>query len=49
MARSAIDDRRLGDELAIVDEDGPHVDEDEEHDVGEFLEGKYEWKDVIWD
>lgn len=31
-----------------MDEDSPDIDEDEEGDVGEFLEGKQERKEVVW-
>ena len=32
----------------LTDEDCPEVDEDEEGDICEFLQWKYEWEDVIW-
>ena len=35
--------------IARTDHDGPDVDEDEEADVGELLEGKEEWEDVVGD
>ena len=37
------------DVFAVVDEDGPDVDEDEQGDVGEFLEGEEEWEEVVGD
>jgi len=49
VARRAVQDRAVGYVLAIVDQDGPDVDEGEERDVGEFLERKDEWEDVVWD
>ena len=42
MTRSAVDDGGIRYVLAIVDEDCPDVDEDEESDVGEFLEREEE-------
>ena len=32
---------------ALTNEDGPKIDEDEESDVREFLEGEDEWKDMV--
>ena len=40
VARCAVDDRIISHVLAVVDQDGPDVDEDEEEDVGKFLQGK---------
>jgi hypothetical protein len=47
VAGGAVDDGGVGDVLAVVDEDGPDVDEDEEGDVGEFLEREEEGEDVV--
>ena len=33
---------------ALTDEDGPKVDEDEEGNICEFLQGENEREDVIW-
>ena len=32
----------------LTDHHSPYVDEDEERNVGEFLQRKDEWKDVVW-
>lgn len=43
-------DHGVGSEVfAVVDHDGPELDEDEEGEVGEFLEGEYEGEEVVWD
>ena len=43
-------DHGVGSEVfAVVDHDGPELDEDEEGEVGEFLEGEDEGKEVVWD
>jgi hypothetical protein len=47
VAGGAVDDGGVGDVLAVVDEDGPDVDEDEQGDVGELLEGEDEGEDVV--
>lgn len=47
MAGRAVDDGGVGDVFAIVDEDGPHVDEGEEGYVGEFLQREDEGEDVV--
>jgi hypothetical protein len=47
VAGGAVDDGGVGDVLAVVDEDGPDVDEDEEGDVGEFLEREEEGEEVV--
>ena len=47
VAGGAVDDGGGGDVLAVVDEDGPAVDEDEQGDVGDFLKGKEEGVDVV--
>lgn len=47
VARGAIDDGRIGHVFPVVDEDRPDVDEDEEGDVGNFLEGEDEGEDVV--
>lgn len=48
VACRAIDDVGIRYIFAVMDEDGPNVDEDEEGDVGEFLEGEHEWEEVVW-
>ncbi len=47
VACRAIDDGRVGDVLTVVDEDSPEVDEDEQGDIGDFLERKEERIDVV--
>lgn len=47
MAGGAVDDGAVGHVLAVVDEDGPDVDEDEQGDVGELLEREEEGEDVV--
>jgi len=37
VARRAINNRGVSDVLAVVDEDGPDLDEEEECEIGEFL------------
>lgn len=49
MTRRAINDRGIRDVLAVVDEDGPDLDEEEEGQVCEFLQGKDEGEDVVGD
>jgi hypothetical protein len=47
VAGSAVDDGRVGDVLAVVDHDGPDLDESEERDVGELLQGEDEGEEVV--
>lgn len=47
VAGGAVDDGRVGDVFAVVDEHRPEIDEDEEGDVGEFLEREDEGEDVV--
>lgn len=49
MARSAIDDGAVGDVFAVVDHDGPEIDEHEKNDVSPLLEREDEWEDVVGD
>ena len=49
VAGGAVDDGAVGDVLAVVDEDGPEVDEAEEEDVGELLQREDEGEDVVGD
>ena len=49
MARRAIDNRGVSDVLAVVDEDGPDLDEEEEGQVCEFLQREDEGEDVVGD
>lgn len=44
----AVDHRVGGEVLAVVDHDGPELDEDEEEEVVEFLEGEDEGEEVVW-
>ena len=48
VACSTIKDGAVGDILAIVDQDGPDLHEDEEAQVSELLEREQKWKQVIW-
>ena len=48
MACRAIDDVGIRYVFAVMDEDGPDVYEDEEGDIREFLEGKQEREEVVW-
>lgn len=47
VAGGTVDDRRVVRVLAVVDQDSPDVDEDEEEDVCELGQGKYEGEDVV--
>ncbi len=47
VARGAVDERAVGHVLAVVDHDGPDVDEDEERDVGKLLQREQEGEDVV--
>lgn len=49
MAGGTVDDGGVGYVFAVVDEDGPDVDEDEEDHVGEFLEWEEEGEEVVRD
>jgi len=49
VAGGAVDDGRVGDVLAVVDHDGPDLDEGEEGDVGELLQGEDEGEEVVGD
>lgn len=49
VAGRAVDDRVVGEVLAVVDHDGPEVDKDEEEDVGHLLQREDEGEDVIRD
>lgn len=48
MACRTIDDVGIRYVFAVMDEDGPDVDEDEEGNVGDFLEGEQEREEVVW-
>ncbi len=48
MACRAVDDGRIRYVFAVMDENGPDVYEDEEDDVGEFLEGEQKRVEVVW-
>ena len=47
VASSTVNYRRVGDVLAVVDEDSPDIDEGEEGDVGELLKREDEWEDMV--
>lgn len=47
VASGAVDDGVVGNVLAVVDHDGPEVDEDEQGDVGHLLQGKDEGEQVV--
>ena len=47
VAGGAVDDGAVGDVFTVVDHDGPHVDEHEESNVGEFLQREEEREDVV--
>jgi hypothetical protein len=49
MTRRPIDNRGVRDVLAVMDEDGPDLDEEEEGQVREFLQGEDEGEDVVGD
>lgn len=49
VARSTVDDRAVGDILAIMDHDSPEVDEAEENDIGDLLKREDEGEDVVRD
>lgn len=48
MAGRAINNRAVRHVFAIVDEDSPDVDEDEQSNIGQLLQWEDEWEDVIW-
>lgn len=48
MACRTINDRRIGDVFTIMDHDGPDIDEAEQSNVGELLEWKHKWEQVVW-
>lgn len=47
MASSAIDDGVVRNVFAIMDHDGPEIDEDEEEDIGKLLKWEHKGKHVI--
>lgn len=47
MARSTINNRRVRDVFAVMNENGPDLNENEEPEVSKFLKRKHEWKQVI--
>lgn len=47
MTCSTVNYRTVGDILAVVDEDGPNLDEDEEAEVSELLEREDEREEVV--
>lgn len=48
MACGAVDNGRIRDVFAVVDQNRPDVDEDEKDHVGELLQREDEGKDVVW-
>lgn len=49
VAGGSVDDGRIGDVLAVVDEHGPDLDEGKEGDVRKLMQRENEWEDVIWE
>jgi hypothetical protein len=49
VARGAVDDGRVGDVLSIMDHNRPDLNEGEECDVGELLQGEDEGEEVVRD
>ena len=47
VARGAIDDGVVGNVLAVVNQNGPEVDKDEQADIGKLLERENEGEDVV--
>lgn len=47
MAGGAVDHGAVGHVLAVVNQDGPKVDKDEQGDVGELLQGEEQGEDVV--
>lgn len=47
VASSTVDNRVITHKLAVVDQDGPKIDENEQEDVGELLQGENEGKNVV--
>ena len=47
VAGGTVDDGTVGNVLAVVNEDGPEVDEAEQEDVGQFLQREEEGEDVV--
>lgn len=47
VAGSTVHDGAVGDVLAVMNEDGPEIDEAEQEDVGDLLQGEYEGEDVV--
>lgn len=47
VASSPIDDRTVGHIFSVVYEDSPDIDKAEERNVGELLEWKDEWEEVV--
>jgi len=49
MARRTVDNRTISDVLAVVDKDGPDLDEEEECEVCEFLQREDEGENMVGD
>lgn len=49
MAGGTVHHGTVGDILPVVDEHGPEVDEAEQENVGQLLQGEDEREDVVWD
>lgn len=47
MTRSTVNNRRIRNVFPVVDHDSPNLDEGEQRNVGEFLEGEDEWEEVV--
>lgn len=48
VAGSAVDDGAVSHVLAVVDHNGPDLDEAEENNVGELLQREQEWEQMVW-
>ena len=48
VAGGSVDDGVVGDKFTVVDHDGPDVDEGEQTNVCELVEGENEWENVVW-
>jgi hypothetical protein len=48
MVCCAVDHGVGGKVFAVVDHDCPELDEDEEEEVIEFLEGENKWEEMVW-
>lgn len=49
VASRSVDDWGVHNKLSVVDQNRPHIDEDEQSDISDLLEREDEWEDVVWD